>query len=45
MGHFILAHMLILPMENAYFTVYCDTSKVVLGGIFNKGKVIAHALC
>ncbi|KAL5576693.1 hypothetical protein UlMin_018392 [Ulmus minor] len=38
------AHILVLPTYDAYFTVYCDASKIGLGAVLmQNGKVIAYA--
>ena len=37
-------HILVLPIDNTKFTVYCDVSKVGLGAVLmQNGKVIAYA--
>ena len=38
------APVLILPNPNEYFVVYCDASKMVLGGVLmQNGQVVAYA--
>ncbi|KAL5576538.1 hypothetical protein UlMin_018237 [Ulmus minor] len=38
------APILVLPTDDAYFTVYCDASKIGLGAVLmQNGKVIAYA--
>ena len=43
-GRLTSAPILVLPTNDAYFTVYCDASKIGLGAVLMQdGKVIAYA--